>query len=142
MIAGANTCEVVVVYVGMTSHLPTEYTLIFNVFALPFSAGVDLPNPENETALGIGGPCPKGFWCPQTTSVPNPCPPGTYSDQEYLMSMSQCKACDLGMYCSEYNLTAPEGVCSPGFYCLNGSYTQTPTGKGMAWCDFVLYGGK
>ncbi|XP_022100039.1 zonadhesin-like [Acanthaster planci] len=93
-------------------------------------SGVDLPNPENETALGIGGPCPRGFWCPQETSVPNPCPLGTYSDQQYLTAIGECKACDLGMYCSKENLTAPEGVCSPGFYCLNGSATPTPTGSG------------
>lgn len=109
----------------------TSVGFIINIKCL-FVSGVDLPNPENETALGIGGPCPKGFWCPQQTSVPSPCVPGTYSDQHYLISESECESCELGMYCSQYNLTSPEEVCSPGFYCLNGSDTPTPSGKRMA----------
>lgn len=29
---------------------------------------------------GIGGPCPPGYYCPEQTEDPIPCPNGTYRD--------------------------------------------------------------
>nr|XP_054760935.1 neurogenic locus notch homolog protein 3-like [Lytechinus pictus] len=91
-------------------------------------SGVNISNPDGETNSGIGGPCPKGFFCPQQTSVPQPCPNGTYSDSLYLYEEAQCEACDPGFYCGTYNLTAPQAPCDPGFYCHYGSSYPNPIG--------------
>nr|XP_054760934.1 uncharacterized protein LOC129267226 [Lytechinus pictus] len=91
-------------------------------------SGVNISNPDGETNSGIGGPCPKGFFCPQQTSVPQPCPNGTYSDSLYLYEEGQCEECDPGFYCGTYNLTAPQAPCDPGFYCHYGSSYPNPIG--------------
>eukprot|EP00057_Strongylocentrotus_purpuratus_P012752 XP_011667226.1 PREDICTED: neurogenic locus notch homolog protein 3 [Strongylocentrotus purpuratus] len=91
-------------------------------------SGVNIIKPDGETNSGIGGPCPQGFFCPQQTSVPQPCPNGTYSDALYLSEESQCEACDPGFYCGTYNLTGPQAPCDPGFYCHYGSSYPNPIG--------------
>ncbi|XP_034024625.1 multiple epidermal growth factor-like domains protein 6 [Thalassophryne amazonica] len=60
------------------------------------------------------------------TSVPKPCPKGTFSDQIGLVDESQCRRCSPGSYCSGTGLSAVSGPCLPGFYCLEGSHTAAP----------------
>ena len=59
------------------------------------------------TNVSTGGQCQPGFYCPQGTDIPIPCP--------------------RGMYCSGYGLSAPSGDCLPGFYCLSGASEPNPT---------------
>ena len=101
-------------------------------------SGVNISNPTVETTSGIGGPCPAGFFCPQGTHTPSPCPNGTYSDKEYNEEEADCDACDLGHFCGSYNLTAPEGECHGGFYCLLGASYPNPTGKSTI-LNFIAY---
>ncbi|XP_056298042.1 multiple epidermal growth factor-like domains protein 6 [Pseudoliparis swirei] len=76
-----------------------------------------------------GSPCPPGFFCPVGTSVPKPCPKGTFSEQNRLVDEAQCRRCRPGSYCSEPGLSAVSGPCPPGFYCLEGSQTATLSGS-------------
>lgn len=41
--------------------------------------GVNFQNPDGNFSTGVGGACPKGSYCPEGTSLPMPCPPGTFS---------------------------------------------------------------
>lgn len=43
--------------------------------------GVNFQNPDGNFSTGVGGACPQGRFCPEGTSLPLPCPPGTYSDR-------------------------------------------------------------
>lgn len=36
-------------------------------------------------------------------------------------------ACDPGMYCANWTLAAPMGLCTAGFYCNSTSSSATPT---------------
>ncbi|XP_010794964.1 zonadhesin-like [Notothenia coriiceps] len=85
--------------------------------------GASEPSPRDNLT---GFPCPPGFFCFVRTSVPKPCPKGTFSKQSGLVDESQCRSCSPGFYCSETGLSAVSGACLPGFYCLEGSHTATP----------------
>ncbi|XP_033971267.1 zonadhesin-like [Trematomus bernacchii] len=85
--------------------------------------GASEPSPLDNLT---GFPCPPGFFCSVRTSVPKPCPKGTFSKQSGLVDESQCRSCSPGFYCSETGLSAVSGACLPGFYCLEGSHTATP----------------
>ena len=49
--------------------------------------------PDQGTDANI---CPAGYFCPEGTTEPDPCPPGTYSDLTQLESQDQCYNCTKG----------------------------------------------
>ncbi|XP_074536526.1 uncharacterized protein LOC141798463 [Halichoeres trimaculatus] len=85
--------------------------------------GAFTPSPLDSVT---GFLCPPGFSCSVGTSVPEPCPKGTFSEKSGLVDKSQCHSCSPGFYCSESGLSAVSGPCLPGFYCLEGSQSSTP----------------
>ncbi|XP_077985305.1 uncharacterized protein LOC144439945 [Glandiceps talaboti] len=71
--------------------------------------------------------CPPGYYCPEGTGwVWQSCPPGTFSNKDGLANETECQTCSAGMYCAHPNATSPTGPCDAGFYCVEGSDTQTP----------------
>ncbi|XP_034557340.1 zonadhesin [Notolabrus celidotus] len=72
--------------------------------------------------------CPKGHYCPPGTQsgVAFPCPAGAFSRQMGLSNKSGCELCPPGRYCSSSGLTAPTGLCSPGYLCIHGSASAQP----------------
>ncbi|XP_028563977.2 uncharacterized protein LOC114585457 [Podarcis muralis] len=82
----------------------------------------------NHTGLVKPLTCPKGYYCPARSTLPVPCPAGTYSNLLGGTGMSTCKPCPAGMYCSKSGLAVPEGPCQPGYYCLQGSSSASPAG--------------
>ncbi|XP_050179054.1 multiple epidermal growth factor-like domains protein 6 isoform X3 [Myiozetetes cayanensis] len=94
------------------------------------TAGASVPNPNGATNTSTGGPCPPGHFCPAGTSIPQRCPMGTYSDRLHNWQDSSCTACPPGHFCGSSGLTAPSGPCSPGYYCLPGASSPSPSGLG------------
>ena len=92
------------------------------------SAGVNVSQPTPDTASGIGGPCPAGYFCPEQTETPVPCTNGTYRDVTHGAQSSDCFACKLGGYCGSTNMTDVSGPCDAGFYCIRGSKVPNPAG--------------
>ncbi|CAL8373179.1 unnamed protein product, partial [Gadus morhua 'NCC'] len=87
-----------------------------------------------------GGPCPPGSFCPLGATAPEPCPKGTFSGRGGLVNASQCRLCDPGSFCSQTGLSAVSGPCLPGFYCLEGSHSATPTlGRAGGLCPMGHY---
>ena len=74
-----------------------------------------------------GDVCPPGHFCVAGTHTPEPCVNGTYSPSTGLKSVSECQPCDGGEACTVPGLTAPNAICSAGFYCESGATTPTPT---------------
>ncbi|XP_042595395.1 multiple epidermal growth factor-like domains protein 11 isoform X2 [Cyprinus carpio] len=71
--------------------------------------------------------CPAGFYCPESTGYDwRPCPVGTYSPDSGLSSLSECRECDGGHYCSLQNSTSVTGKCSEGYYCAHGNISPQP----------------
>ncbi|KAF3692794.1 Sushi, von Willebrand factor type A, EGF and pentraxin domain-containing protein 1 [Channa argus] len=71
--------------------------------------------------------CPAGFYCPEGTGFDlRGCPEGTYGPDPGYWSVSQCRQCDGGHYCSSRNGTAVTGPCQEGHYCLRGNTSPQP----------------
>ena len=82
--------------------------------------------------------CTKGHFCPEGSSLPVPCPGGTYSDQSGLWAKDQCFRCLAGSFCTPGSLWpqpcsqgsyAPEGrqeciECEPGKYQATAGASQ------------------
>ncbi|KAM8904697.1 uncharacterized protein AB9W97_008232 isoform 6-T6 [Spinachia spinachia] len=95
------------------------------------TAGVNFPNPDGNFSTGVGGACPKGMFCPEGTSLPLSCPPGTYSYSLHLTDASGCSPCPAGHFCATPGLTRPSGLCQAGFYCPGGDTTATDSEGGL-----------
>lgn len=89
-------------------------------------SAIEVMPPALDTVSSRWGKCPIGFYCPQGTAYPFRCPIGTYSAKEQLGSVSQCTPCTAGSYCETTGLTAPTGLCEPGYYCPTGQTTSRP----------------
>ncbi|EGD79005.1 hypothetical protein PTSG_01976 [Salpingoeca rosetta] len=76
--------------------------------------------------LSWGAVCPPGYYCPEGTQAPVPCPPGSYSNVEGLQSESQCTPCPAARYCPEEAMTTYGAYCAEGYYCILGSAVARP----------------
>ena len=54
--------------------------------------------------------CPVGYFCPNGTGYPLPCPVGTYSEVEELTQEEDCLPCPPGRWC---NTTAYDHATGP-----------------------------
>ena len=106
-----NTPELIgeIVEVLPQARIDVDYPYICSAGLLRSS------NPNQQTSSLCGGLCPAGYvcpagqdpsicptgrYCPLGTSVPLPCPSGTYSSLTGLSAASQCEPCPLGFWCS------------------------------------------
>ncbi|KAJ7990480.1 hypothetical protein DPEC_G00300750 [Dallia pectoralis] len=88
-------------------------------------AGLNFRNPDENISTGVGGVCPKGHYCPEGTSLPLPCPLGTFSNRLHVTEDAGCSPCSPGQFCHSVGLTRPSGPCQEGFYCPGGDSTST-----------------
>nr|XP_020649902.1 multiple epidermal growth factor-like domains protein 11 [Pogona vitticeps] len=86
--------------------------------------GAQVHNPVDGVS---GHPCPPGHYCLSGTHAPSPCPPGTWSEDRGNQNLHSCRSCPGGYYCNGTGLVSPSGHCAPGFYCIAGSITPSPT---------------
>ncbi|XP_041098352.1 SCO-spondin [Polyodon spathula] len=90
-------------------------------------AGMNFRNPDGNISTGVGGPCPRGHYCPAGTSLPVPCPLGTFSSRLHVEEESGCSACPPGVFCGSEGLSQPTGPCREGFHCPGGA--KSPLGS-------------
>lgn len=67
-----------------------------------------MPNATQDFAMcqpnsECAGPCPAGYFCPEGTELPVPCPKDTYRDITGAEQDSDCFACPAGFLCPEGN---------------------------------------
>ena len=91
----------------------------------PCTAGYFCPEGVSEQTP-IEYICPQGHYCPPVSTVPIPCPLGTFSNRSGLTEVSECSLCSSGFYCDGITLTSISGECSGGYYCPGGVSTPTP----------------
>ena len=87
------------------------------------SGRAELQNPAEKS---YGDICPKGYYCPEQTTSPFACPPGTFNNETKGARPEDCLPCSGGSYCEGYANEKPDGLCDPGYYCQRGTYTKTP----------------
>ena len=80
-------------------------------------------------------PCPKGSFCPLLTKSGKQyqCPVGTFSNVTGLQNETQCTPCTAGYFCNSTGLTTPSGQCQAGFFCGGGSKSMIPTGNSSGY---------
>lgn len=88
--------------------------------------------PMNDGAdeLVIADPviCPAGYYCPEGSFVPIPCPVGTYKSATGGDDVDvDCITCDAGQACTELAKTSQDEDCAAGYFCEAGSETDEPT---------------
>lgn len=76
--------------------------------------------------LALPKECPAGFFCVSGSTIPQPCPLGTYSNSTGLRRSTDCTPCPGGYYCDGIGMTKPTDVCDAGFYCRQKQYTSAP----------------
>ncbi|KAF4141759.1 hypothetical protein GN958_ATG09004 [Phytophthora infestans] len=89
------------------------------------------PTGQNNSLGMIGDVCTRGHYCPQGTSNPIPCLPGTYSETTQNANASYCLSCSPGFICSTSGIVTPFEKCPAGFICPGGESSATqPCPKG------------
>ncbi|MGH0137990.1 UNVERIFIED_CONTAM: hypothetical protein FKN15_065321 [Acipenser sinensis] len=75
-----------------------------------------------------GNICPAGHFCPAGSSLPSPCPPGTFLARPGAQLQTECQSCVPGSYCSRWGQSSPERLCPEGWFCPEGSVTGEQSG--------------
>lgn len=79
---------------------------------------------DNSSHPVIGGNCPAGYFCPEGTLSPLPCPDHTLNREEGAPNMSYCLACPAGQQCFAGNPISQ--ACPVGHYCSLGELAPHP----------------
>ncbi|XP_071958738.1 uncharacterized protein [Antedon mediterranea] len=90
------------------------------------SGSTILPNPVNDTTGDI---CPQGYYCPEGSSGPEACSPGTYSNTFENHNITDCIPCTAGKYCTGWGRVEPNDYCDEGWFCPEGSTAAQPPGN-------------
>ncbi|XP_033122761.1 uncharacterized protein LOC117121631 [Anneissia japonica] len=101
--------------------------------ATPYNDMVDDSNNASFTGNDV---CPIGFFCPNGTSYPEPCPAGTFSQNTRVTRVEDCEECPPGRYCNMVGFVkvSEAPTCDPGYVCTGGSTTPTPhSSSGMGY---------
>jgi len=82
-------------------------------------------NPSDTTKVCNQGICPKGYYCPEGTSLPVACPLGKFNLNFGEVSIAGCINCIQGYYCPT---KTSKIVCSAGTICPEtSSATSLPS---------------
>lgn len=106
-----------------------DYNYSSDDFLLP--AGYSLLNYTDDLDVFLDN-CPAGYYCLSDTTVPTPCPAGTYRDALGGTAASDCSACPAGAYC-------PIGSAEP-VSCPAGRYRGTTGAQQPTDCALCLTG--
>jgi hypothetical protein len=123
---------------GHYCPLGTRFAFEFPCPAGTFTDATSLSDPNACSACpqgyfcppGTGGalnppqPCTLGSYCPQSSSAPLPCAPGTFANRYHLTDASACDACPASSYCVG-GATTISGPCAAGHFCPRNTPTAT-----------------
>jgi hypothetical protein len=110
--------------------------------AKPYDSGYEIAVPyginyvgdtcANISSTALNDICPPGHYCPEASSAPTMCPPGTNSTSRGLTKRSDCPACSKGYYCPHNGTIHAVQKCVPGYYCPAG--TDNPSNRTSLLC--------
>ena len=86
---------------------------------------------NRPTNLGTegGNICPTGAYCVGGSSTYTDCPAGTYNPMQGGTKPENCLQCTAGYACPGTGIVNPSLLCTGGYYCEEGSVSQSPSGK-------------
>ncbi|MGH0162299.1 UNVERIFIED_CONTAM: hypothetical protein FKN15_067495 [Acipenser sinensis] len=120
---------------GAKSPAPTDNTTGYSCGAdTESSAGAGYYHINRSTTVlnpregFTGNICPAGHFCPAGSSLPSPCPPGTFLARPGAQLQTECQSCVPGSYCSRWGQSSPERLCPEGWFCPEGSVTGEQSG--------------
>ena len=70
--------------------------------------------------------CPKGYYCPPGSILPEPCDVGSYGNDTNFRSSFECILCDPTTYCPTRGMEATGELCAAGYYCSIGAKSKNP----------------
>lgn len=80
--------------------------------------------------------CAAGYYCPDGTITPVPCPRGTYRGNPYGKDLTDCGPCPAGTYCKNLGTAVPV-ICPAGNFCPEGSIIPYPCPEGTYYTGLV-----
>ncbi|PFH32688.1 GCC2 and GCC3 domain-containing protein [Besnoitia besnoiti] len=83
--------------------------------------------PNCDSASAIVDPdfkAPGGFWLDEKSGLLTPCEPGQYTLTQGATTSDACSSSPAGTYVSYFGAPEPEGSCSRGYYCPEGSTSR------------------
>ncbi|KAL8424659.1 hypothetical protein Efla_006444 [Eimeria flavescens] len=80
------------------------------------------------TQIGLVGPCPRGFYCPEGATEPKRCSEGQTTNSSGAEDPSQCVSCPGGTICGQ--LLSTPLRCPEGHYCPLGAERLIPCPAG------------
>lgn len=118
---------------GSASHTPCAPGTF--TAAMRASSCANCPAGSACPSYGMSVPlqCPAGFFCrgSNVAGTESPCPSGTFSNTTGLVNATQCTPCTPGSWCGSPGLTAPTGLCGPGYFCSGGASSPQPNDGGL-----------
>ncbi|KAH8064675.1 hypothetical protein JL722_1554 [Aureococcus anophagefferens] len=80
---------------------------------------------DQSTEDDANGVCPRGHYCPEGSTSPTACPPGTQNGALGRFNLSHCEPCEASFYCPDSGTIDATIPCEPGFYCPGGDVQPT-----------------
>ena len=86
--------------------------------------------------------CPAGHFCRESSTTPEPCPRGSFSNATARTKPEACLICPKGKYCQDIKLKEPTDDCEAGFFCWGGAESPEPVfnDDNSTGQEIVLYG--
>lgn len=90
-----------------------------NVRPDPFMQLYNTTNSEScANKTSVGDICPIGNYCPEGSTVPLPCPAGSFGNTT---GLSECHKCVAGHFCHVGSSAYTDSICPPGYFCPPGT---------------------
>ena len=111
-------------------------------FASDLPSNIQIQTIVDDIQVAVVPICPSGYYCPADTTVPVPCPVGTYFNGTNANSVDQCLLCTRGSICPTQATINPI-LCPPNQYSLTNfsscknctAFSTSPQGSDMCTCN-------
>ena len=86
-------------------------------FYCPYFA---METPSEDFDAGFELECTEGYYCPQGSIYPTPCPAGTFNSPAGSDDDGDCDPCTATYYCDIVGQIAEADICADGYICTGG----------------------
>jgi hypothetical protein len=80
-----------------------------------------METPTADFVAGFELECTEGYYCPQGSIYPTPCPAGTFNSPAGSDDDGDCLPCTATFYCDIVGQIAVADICADGYICTEGN---------------------